>query len=769
MTPEDILDFISKSSTPQTKRDIARAFKLKGSGPRTALKHILKDLEKQKAIEKLGGAYTVPQGLPGVLMVTILDLTPDGDLLATPLDWDESRGVAPIIEIRNGNKRSHELSPRDQALVRLSRHADNSYEGTVIKSLDRTRRQITGVINIYRNRIALVSSDKKDRYEYDISQENLDDAKDGDLVVAEIIPSRGMRNKQAKVTKILGTYDDPLAISLISLHEAGLSDTFPTAVERTTEGLKVPSLKGREDLRDIPLVTIDGSDAKDFDDAVFAEKTDNGFHLIVAIADVAYYVRPHAPLDIEAQKRGNSTYFPDRVVPMLPEALSNDLCSLRPNEPRACMAVHLWINDQGHLERYTFVRGLMRSHARLTYEQVQAFKDGAQHTEITKDLHTPIHTLYEAYDVLDRQRQKRGTLDLDMEEYQVILDQDGNMSGIRPRLRLDAHKLIEEFMILTNVAAAKALEAKRMPCVYRIHDRPNSDKIDSLRSFIESFDISMPKGQVTSPGQINRILHDAAQTPHKHLIHSMILRTQCQAVYSPENVGHFGLALQRYGHFTSPIRRYADLLIHRLLITAYGLGSGGISDEELSRLEEICEHISGTERTSMQAERSALDRYKAAYLAERGGAQFAGRITGVTNFGLFVLLEDVGADGLVPIRSLPDDYYVHDETAHALIGRKSGRVFQMGAPVTAEVTEADGVSGSTVLKLVDADRGAVLPGIEPPKLTRHSLKNSGGKGFRRRGPSGDKPPRKPTDKPKKKKQTTPKHKRKDKKSKPKSQ
>ena len=459
----------------------------------------------------------------------------------------------------------------------------------------------------------------------------------------------------------------------------------------------MPDLGTREDLRKIPLVTIDGADARDFDDAVFAEKTDNdGFHLIISIADVAYYVRPGSALDQEAYQRGNSTYFPDRVVPMLPEALSNDLCSLRPQEDRACMAFHLWIDKHGQLIKHKVVRGLMRSAARLTYEQVQAAQDGVI-DDITKPLlKTVIKPLYEAYNILDRARQERGALDLDLPERQIVLNEKGHMSGVKRRERLDAHKLIEEFMILANVAAAMALEKQKAPCIYRVHDQPTEEKLNNARDFIEAFGLSLPKGGIVKPAQINHLLQRASQMEYSHLISEVILRTQSQAIYSPENIGHFGLALRRYAHFTSPIRRYADLLVHRSLIKAYNLGPGGLNEEESITLEDKADHISQTERVSAEAERSAIDRFTATWMSNHIGAEFNGRINGVTRFGLFVTLDETGADGLIPMRSLPNDFYVHNEEQHALIGRRNKKIYRLGANITVRIIEADGLTGSSL-------------------------------------------------------------------------
>jgi ribonuclease R len=439
---------------------------------------------------------------------------------------------------------------------------------------------------------------------------------------------------------------------------------------------------------------------------------------------------------------------------MLPEALSNDLCSLRPNEDRACMAFHLWIDHHGELVKQTIVRGLMRSQARLTYEQVQAAKDG-----VIDDLTAPlmkgvIEPLYEAYAVLDKARQKRGALDLDLPERQIIIE-EGKMSGVIMRSRLNAHKLIEEFMILANVAAAQALEAKKAPCVYRVHDRPSSEKLDMARDFLESFGMSLPSG-IAKPAQINHLLKKASETDYSKLISIVILRTQSQAIYSPDNIGHFGLALNKYGHFTSPIRRYADLLVHRSLIRAYNLGSDGLSDEETVTLEEKASHISTTERTSSDAERSAVDRFTAAWMSERIGAEFSGTISSVTRFGLFVSLDENGADGLIPMRTLPDDYYIHDEKQHALIGRKHKRVYRLGAKLQIKLKEADGMTGSSLFEVAN-DKSAELQGITFKKsrdFGRNNDRPKGGKKHFKGDKKGRKTPGKTTpragNKPKKK-------------------
>lgn len=726
---DEVFKFISNSDLPLTKREIARAFDVKGDN-RKVLKEYLRVLEADgKIVKGDKQAYSVPNSLASVVMIQITDVDSDGDIFAKPVEWDEAtQGPTPRIELSCNTP----LKEGQRALARLRKFSDTVYEGKIIRQVDKERLRVMGQIAKTGKGYIVRPTDKKAKYDFDVSEGDMNGAKVADLVICEILPSRGIKNRKAKVIEVIGNRDDVNAISLIAIHEAGLHEHFLEKVTQEAEGLKVPPVGKREDVRDIPLVTIDGADARDFDDAVFAEKTDEGgFHIIVAIADVSHYVRPNSNLDKEALRRGNSTYFPDRVVPMLPEALSNDMCSLNPKVDRACMGFHLWIDAKGELIKQRVFRGLMRSHARLVYEQVQAAKDGK-----TDDLTEPlmkdvINPLYEAYEVLDRARQKRGALDLDLPERQILIE-DGKMTGVRQRSRLDAHKMIEEFMILANVAAAQALEAKKAPCVYRVHDRPSNEKLDMAREFLESFGLSIAKTGVARPSQINEILQKASKTEYSSLISTVILRTQSQAIYHPENIGHFGLALRKYAHFTSPIRRYADLLVHRSLIRAYGLGEGGLSEEEAVTLEEKAEQISTTERNSSSAERSATDRFTAAWMSERIGAEFSGVINGVTRFGLFVTLDENGADGLIPMRSLPDDYYIHDEKQHALIGRRHKRIYRLGAKVQIRLKEADGLTGSSVFELANDD-SADIPGIKFKKVKTYQgggkdRKNHKGKG-----------------------------------------
>jgi ribonuclease R len=580
---------------------------------------------------------------------------------------------------------------------------------------DQKKFKIVGVINEFHGRLQVDPCDKKQRnVHYEISPANMNGARLGDVVVVD-----KASQSDVKVTRVLGNRNTPGILGLISICEKGMSETFNQATLNEAKGMTVPDLTGREDLRKIPLVTIDGADTRDIDDAVFAEKTaDGGFHLIVAIADVSWYVKPGSALDKEAYERGNSTYLPDRVVPMLPEALSNGLCSLNPHVDRACMAFHIWIDKDGNLTKQKVVRGLMNSAARLTYDQVQAAKDGKPDATTAPLMNNVITPLYDAYAALRKAREARGAMDLDQPEYKVSVGTDGKAS-VGSHARIDSQRVIEEFMIIANVAAATALEDKNAPCVYRVHDKPpymnkaaNDLGFDSgLGEYLNSFGLKLPKGDVTTTATFQGLIEQAAKMPNGHLIIKAIIRAQAKASYSTHNIGHFGLALERYAHFTSPIRRYSDLLVHRSLAAAFNMGAGGLTSAEKAVLEEKAQHISETEKLSAQAERSAGDRFSAAYLSGKIGKEFTGRVTGVTPAGLFIRLDSSGSDGLLPLRFLPQDYYDLDNKEHTLIGREHGRVYRIGAAITVRLKEANSLTGSVTLVPAN-DNSADLPGFK---------------------------------------------------------
>ena len=686
-----------------------RTFKVEPKD-RLALKALIRDIEREGPVERAGKRrFKAADRLPrvGVIEMTGLDL--DGELMARPVAWKEETPPPPIRVVQEAVATA--LGVGERALAELKAQDGGSYEARVIRTLAAAPDRVLGIYREIHDGGRLEPTDRRMKTEFRISLAHAKGAQDGEIVLCEAMPGRRLGLPEARVIERIGDSTHPRAISLIAISDHGIPIEFPQPAIAEAEAARPVGLQGREDLRQIPLITIDGIDARDFDDAVFAEpdtKRAGFWHAVVAIADVSWYVRPGSALDRAAQRRGNSVYFPDRVVPMLPEALSNELCSLKPAVERACMAVHLTIDGEGRLIEHRFVRGLMRSAARLTYEQVQHARDGRPDDTTGPLLEPVIKPLYGVFQLLDRARQKRGALELDLPERKVVLGEDGKVLRIEPRARLDSHKLIEELMILANVAAAETLERLRQPCMYRVHDAPDPAKLAALREFLRGLGVpglSLAKGQVVRPHHFNAVLRKAADTPYGPLINQLVLRGQAQAVYSPKNLGHFGLALRRYAHFTSPIRRYSDVLVHRALIAGLRLGDGGLPPVDPEQFAETAAHISDTERRAAAAERDALARYAALYLVDRVGGEFEGRVNGVTRAGLFVTLSETGADGLVPMRNLGDDFYIHDEARHRLVGRRWGRSFTIGDPVRVRLAEANAVTGSLLFALAEeADR-----------------------------------------------------------------
>ncbi|HEY2890119.1 MAG TPA: ribonuclease R [Dongiaceae bacterium] len=718
-TREKILEFIRESPTPVGKREIARAFGIKGAD-RIGLKAMLKQLEREGDVDR--GKHrrmASPGALDEVATLTVLGPDVDGELLATPADFSGD-AKAPKIFLHAERFAKPALARGDRVLARLSRIDDNSYQARVIRRLPELPVRIVGVYDRAGDGTGRIRpASKKSRNEFRVASADSGGARPGEIVLAQALPGQRHGLPQARIVQRLGPQGGPHSASLLSIYEHDIPVAFDPEAQAIAASARPVSLGERTDLRAVPLVTIDGADARDFDDAVFADpdtdpQNPGGFVLIVAIADVAHYVQAGDALDRNAYWRGNSVYFPDRVVPMLPEELSNGLCSLKPGEDRGCLAVRMVIDAEGRKLRHRFMRGLMRSSARLTYEQVQAAADGHPDERTSSLIEPVIKPLYSAFRALLKERQHRGTLDLDLPERQVILDDQGNVERIQARTRLDSHRLIEEFMILANVAAAETLEKLRQPCMYRVHDAPDAAKIEALRVFVATLGLglSLARGQVLRPRMFTQLLEKAKDTPYATMVHELVLRSQSQAVYSPVNIGHFGLALPRYAHFTSPIRRYADLLVHRALIAGCRLGDGALPPGEGERFAAIGEHISGTERRAAAAERDAIDRFVAAFLANRVGEIVPGRVAGVTRFGLFIRLDETGADGLVPINSLPNDFYDHDEPNHALVGRRWGRVYRLGERVMVRLVQAEPLTGGLLLALIEAadgDRIAALP------------------------------------------------------------
>ncbi|WP_454627514.1 ribonuclease R [Bradyrhizobium cenepequi] len=715
-----IVAFIRSNPGKVGTREIAREFGLKNAD-RVELKRMLRELADDGTIAKRGRKIHEPAALPPTVMADVTGRDADGELIATPTEWDtEENGPAPKIRIvtPRHQKRATTAGVGDRALLRIEMTDDadgTPYRGRIIKVIDHARTRVLGLFRaLPEGGGRLVPVDKKQAgRELNIAKADAGDAKDGDLVSVDLVRSRGFGLASGKVKERLGSIASEKAISLIAIHTHEIPREFSRGALREAEDARPATLQGREDWRDVPLVTIDPPDAKDHDDAVHAEADPDphnkgGYVIHVAIADVAYYVRPGSALDHDALIRGNSVYFPDRVVPMLPERISNNLCSLVPGEPRGALAVRLVIGADGRKRSHTFHRVLMRSAAKLHYAQAQAAIDGRP-DDVTGPLLDPIlRLLWEAYRLVKLARDERDPLDLDLPERKILLKADGTVDRVIVPQRLDAHKLIEEFMILANVAAAETLEKKGLPLIYRVHDEPTQEKVHNLQEFLKTLDLPFTKSGALRPSIFNRVLAQVEGEDHQSLVNEVVLRSQAQAEYSSENYGHFGLNLRRYAHFTSPIRRYADLIVHRALIRALGLGDGALPDSETPEtLAEIAAEISMTERRAMKAERETADRLIAHYLADRVGASFQGRISGVTRSGLFVKLDDTGADGLIPIRTLGTEYYDYDETRHALIGSRSGAMHRLGDVVDVRLVEAVPVAGALRFELLSG--GQAIP------------------------------------------------------------
>ena len=635
--------------------------------------------------------------LPDTVVVQITGTDRDGDAVARPVEWERSDGPPPTVLMQPEKRGMPALAPGERVLVRLRPIGPGRYEGRTLRRIGEAPGRILGVFKRGRTENRIIPTDRRAKAEWIVPAGQEGGAATDDIVLAEPLAQHlHLGLKPARVLEKLGPLGDARSISLIAIHTHDIPQVFPEAALREADAAGGVRPGGRTDLRDLKLITIDGADARDFDDAVFAEPDADqagGFRLIVAIADVAHYVQPGSALDESALVRGNSVYFPDRVVPMLPEALSNGWCSLRPNEDRGCLFVEMRIGRDGRKTSHRFGRGLMRSAARLTYEAVQQAEDSHD------DLGLPLVHLYAAYRALLAARIERGTLDLDLPERKVELDGQGHVLSVAPRPRLDSHRLIEEFMVLANVAAAEELERLHVPCMYRVHAPPSDDKLEALRGFLSTLGISLPPGNQLHPRDFDRVLKRFAGTPESQLVSEVMLRSQSQAAYSPDNIGHFGLALTRYAHFTSPIRRYADLLVHRALISGLRLGPGGLADHEPALFPDTARHITATERRAALAERDAIDRYLAAFMADKIGARFAARISGVTRFGLFINVTASGASGIVPMAMLPDDYWHHDEMEQTLTGSRTRQVFRLSQELEVRLIEANPVTGGLVFQL----------------------------------------------------------------------
>ena len=720
---EDILAFIEDSPGKVGKREIARAFHIKG-GQRIALKRMLKEMAAEGLIEGQRKSYNKPGQLAKVSLIDIDGRDDNGDFFGLPTKWDEAEsGPRPKVLIGEGRSKSRKLPGiGDRVLAHIDATSIDetgySYIARPIKVLPRDNKRLLGIYRRHDKGGDIHPIDKKALKNWSVREEDSGKASDGELVSFEILSRGRFSVPRARILDRLGHPDQEKLISLIAIETHGIPHHFHQDTLSELKTLPPIDPPSRTDLRALPLITIDPFDARDHDDAVYAvadraEDNQGGWIITVAIADVAHYVRPKSALDREAFKRGNSVYFPDRVVPMLPEIISNDLCSLREGEDRPALCVEMVFDKAGKKRRHSFKRALICSHAKLSYEQAQAAIDGRVDDKTAPLLEPVLAPLFAAYDCLRKAREKRAPLALDLPERKITMNDSGKIERIHVPERLEAHKLIEEFMIQANVAAAETLEKKNMPLLYRVHDCPSEEKLAALKDFLATLDMKLGGSGPLSPALFNGILSKVEGKPYQQMVMEVVLRSQAQAEYSPANLGHFGLNLSRYAHFTSPIRRYADLIIHRGLIACLGLGAGGLSDDEGERLDEIGAQVSMAERRAMIAERETIDRLVALYLEHHHGAEFNGRISGVTRSGLFVRLEETGADGFIPISTLGDDYYHHDDVSHMLVGERSRRAYQIGQAVTVKLVEIVPMAGALRFEMMSEG----LPG---GKLSRRA-------------------------------------------------
>ncbi len=722
-TRQQVLDFIATSDQPAGKREIARAFGLRGPD-KMALKTLLKDMADEGLIDSAPGrAFHKMGGVPKVTVLRIADVDDGGNAWAVPEQWHADTPPPRIRLLERGRRGA--LGVGDRVLARTEEKGQG-FVAHPMKKLQRSAELVLGVVREEGRSFWLTPVDKKERREIAIT--DLKDAQTGDLVLCEL--SGRPPRVTARVDAVLGDPFAPRSFSLIAIHKYGLPHEFrPETIAEAAKAAKQPLGEEREDLTHLPIVAIDPADARDHDDAIWAAKREdgNGWDAVVAIADVSFYVRPGSELDRAARARGNSVYFPDRVVPMLPEELSADICSLKAGQPRAAMACHLHIDRDGEMKSWRFSRAKVSIAANIAYEDAQAAMDCAQASEPVEVSSSPcsmppiegtvpaqlvetaLKPLWDCWRALFAARQKRGPLELDLPERQVVLDEKGRIASVAPRERLDAHRLVEDYMIAANVAAARALEAKKAPVMYRIHEAPNREKLVALKDYLATFDLEFTLGQVIKPSTFNRIIERVGDGEGRTEIMEQLLRTQMQARYGPERLGHFGLALATYAHFTSPIRRYADLLVHRSLVSAYKLGEGGLPPGDEGRFEEIGEKISQLERRAMEAERETIDRYVAAFLADRVGQIVQCRITGVQSFGFFATVEGLGGDGLLFVRDLGREYFRFDEAARTLVGEDSGDSYRIGQRLELRLADANPVSGSLRFELPEGSYGGAAP------------------------------------------------------------
>jgi ribonuclease R len=685
--PNELIDFLQDAGRPLKADAILASFELRGQRARSLLVDRLYGMvRKGQLIENRRGEYCLTEKLD--LVTGIVSGHRDGFGFVVRDDGEGDDVFLSAREMRSLFDGDH-VAVRIGGLDRRGRA-----EGELVEVLDRGTRQVAGRFIRERGIGIVIPDNPKIAHRVLIPRAGTGGAQPGQIVVVEIVdyPTR-VEQATGRIVDIIGAPDDKGIATDIAIHSHAIPHTWPAAVLKESEkfGTSVPGSgkEGRYDLRDVDLVTIDGADARDFDDAVYCEREGNGWRLFVAIADVSHYVRVGSALDQEATRRGTSVYFPDRVVPMLPEILSNGLCSLNPKVDRLCMVCEMRVNAQGKVTSSEFYDAVMRSKARLTYGEVAALLEGRSQKSVPRELHGPVKELHALYTALATARSRRGAIEIDMPQTRFELNDDGEIERIEVVPRNDAHRLIEECMIAANVQAAKFLRRHRIPGLYRVHARPDPDRFDELRLFLVSLGLKVAHPEHVQPRDFTKIIRQTEDRPDAAAIMMTMLRSLTHAEYSPENIGHFGLALDAYAHFTSPIRRYPDLLVHRAIRHIVNGGKPGRFDYNGRDMERLGSITSAHEKRAEDATREVEAWLKCQYMEQHLGDEFDGVITGVTNFGLFVQVTELLVDGLVHVTSLSNDYYHYDPGTQSLVGERTGRAFRLGERMRIQVNRVD--------------------------------------------------------------------------------
>ena len=686
-SPNQIIDFLTEAGRPQKADDILKAFDLKGQRMRSLLIEKLHAMVRTgRILENRSGEYLLTSKLD--LVTGTVSGHRDGFGFVIRDDGEPDDVYLSAREMRP-------LFDGDRIAIRVvGTDRRGRAEGELVDVLDRGTREVAGQFIRERGIGLVIPDNPKLVHRILIPKGESGRAKPGQIVVAEILdyPTH-VQQATGRIIDVIGAPDEKGIATDIAIHSHAIPYKWPRSVLDEIEqyGSNVPSKAkhGRTDLRSVDLVTIDGADARDFDDAVYCERAGDGWRLLVAIADVSHYVEIGSGLDNEATRRGTSVYFPDRVVPMLPEVLSNGLCSLNPKVDRLCMVCEMLVNAEGKVTRSTFFEGVMRSKARLTYSQVNQLLEGKAKNAVPKDLHTPIRELHALYKVFAKARGRRGAIEIDLPQTKFKLNKDGEIDKIEVVPRNDAHRLIEECMIAANVEAAKFLKKHRIPGLYRVHPRPDPDRFDELRLYLVSLGLKVAHPEHVQPRDFTKIIRQTAARPDATAIMMTMLRSLTHAAYSPANIGHFGLALESYAHFTSPIRRYPDLLVHRAIRHIVRGGKPGRYEYGGREMERLGAITSAHEKRAEEATREVEAWLKCQYMEQHLGDEFDGVITGVTNFGVFVQITELLVDGLVHVTSLSNDYYKFDAGTQSLVGERTGRKFRLGDAMRVQVNKVD--------------------------------------------------------------------------------